>query len=174
MLPYNFFISAIAAGLAMVSFEYVVASVIFKHECRMDILKGLAKGTAIALALYFALRMGDIMIKGNMALMFAQGAAGKLFMVEMFALVLLPMIVLFKASTSAQDTTSIMVPQILVLIGVVLNRLDILFLVQVKEGATYHPSLIEWVVTAGLIATIVFAYRLAAVKLPIASQAEAE
>ena len=172
MLPYNFFISAIAAGLAMVSFEYVVASSVFKHDCDMDILRGLAKGTAIALLVYFVLRVGDIMVKGNMGLMF-EGGAGKLFMLEM-VLVLVPMIMLFMNSASAQTAGAIVMPQLLVLAGVVLNRMDILFLTQLKEGVSYSPSFVEIIITAGLIAAIVLAYRIAAVKLPIASSAQAD
>ncbi len=171
MLPYNFFISAIAAGLAMVSFEYAVASAVFKHDCDMGILRGLATGTAVTLLLYLLLRVGDIAVKGNLALAFA-GGAGNLFLLEM-ALVVIPMLMLFAAGRSASGTGAVVVPQILVLAGIVLNRMDILFLVQIRNGVSYFPSGIELIVTAGLIAAIVFAYRLAAVKLPIASAGKA-
>ena len=154
------------------SFHMCGASSVFKHNCDMDILRGLAKGTAIALLVYFLLRVGDIMVKGNMGLMFADGA-GKLFMLEM-ALVLIPMIMLFINSSSAQTAGAIFVPQMLVLVGIVLNRLDILFLTQLKDGAVYSPSLIELVITIGLIALIVLAYRAAAIKLPIASAVRAD
>ena len=169
MLPYNFFLSAIAAGLAMVSFEYVVAAAVFKHHCDAGILRGLATGTAVTLLIYLLLRVGDIAAKGNLGLAFA-GGAGNLFLLEM-ALVVVPMVMLFAAGRSASGTGAVMVPQVLVLAGIVLNRMDILFLSQIKEGVSYFPSGIELTVTAGLIAAIVFTYRLAAVKLPIASEA---
>jgi Ni/Fe-hydrogenase subunit HybB-like protein len=172
MLPYNFFISAIAAGLAMVSVEYIMASSVFKHECRVDILRGLALGTAITLLVYFLLRVGDITIKGNLGLMLV-GGAGKLFMLEM-ALVLIPMFMLFVNSRSAESATAFFIPQCLVLAGVILNRMDVLFLTQIKEGATYFPTLIEIIITLGLIAAIVLAYRIAAVKLPISSSVQAD
>jgi len=172
MLPYNFFISAIAAGLAMVSFEYIIASSVFKHDCSMDILRGLAKGTAITLLVYFVFRVGDIMIKGNAGLITAD-SAGILFIIEM-ALVLVPMVMLFINSNSAQTAGAVIIPQILVLAGVVLNRLDVLFLTQLEGGGSYHPSIIEIIITAGLIALIIVAYRVAAVKLPIASSVQAD
>jgi Ni/Fe-hydrogenase subunit HybB-like protein len=172
MLPYNFFVSSIAAGLAMVSFEYIIASAVFKHDCDIDILRGLAKGTAITLLLYFLLRVGDIMVKGNMGLMTADGA-GMLFMLEM-ALVIIPMIMLFLKSGSAQTTGAIIVPQSLVLAGVILNRMDILFLTQLKDGVTYSPSIVEIIITAGLLAAIILAYRIAVVKLPITSSAQTD
>lgn len=172
MLPYNFFISAIAAGLAMVSFEYIIASSVFKHDCSMDILRGLARGTAITLLVYFVIRVGDIMIKGNAGLITAD-SAGILFIIEM-ALVLVPMVMLFMNSNSAQTAGAVMIPQILILAGVVLNRMDVLFLAQLREGVSYHPSIIEIIITAGLIALIIVAYRVAAVKLPIASSVQAD
>ena len=172
MLPYNFFISAIAAGLAMVSAEYIIASSVFKHECKTDILRGLAMGTSVTLLLYFILRVGDILIKGNSGLMLADGA-GKLFMLEM-ALVLIPMAMLFVNSRSAQNPTAFFIPQCLVLAGVILNRMNVLFLVQIEEGVVYFPTYIEIIITLGLIAAIVLAYRVAAVKLPIASSVQAD
>ncbi len=174
MLPYNFFISAVAAGLAMVSCEYIAASAVFKHKCDLDILRGLAKGTAVALLVYFVVRMGDVAVKGNLSLMFAQGAAGKLFMVEMFVLVLLPMIILFKNCASAENAVSLIFPQVLVLLGVIMNRLDILFLVQYQDGISYRPSFIEWLITAGIIACIIFFYRAASMNLPVSSSSTPE
>jgi Ni/Fe-hydrogenase subunit HybB-like protein len=172
MLPYNFFISAIAAGLAMVSVEYIIASSVFKHECKTDILRGLAMGTAITLMVYFLLRVGDIMIKGNLGLMLADGA-GRLFMLEM-ALVLIPMFLLFVNSRSVKTAASFFIPQCLVLAGVILNRMNVLFLTQIHGEVTYFPTIIEIIITLGLIAAIVLAYRVAAVKLPIASSVQAD
>ena len=173
MLPYNFFISAIAAGLAMVSVEYIIASSVFKHDCNFDILRGLAKGTAITLLVYFVFRVGDIMLKGNLGLM-GEGTTGMLFIIEML-LVLIPMVMLFFFSSGSEPKAgAVFIPQMLVLAGIILNRMDVLFLAELGEGATYHPSIIEIIITAGLIAAIVLAYRIAAVKLPIASSVKAD
>ena len=171
-LPYNFFLSAITAGLAMVSVEYIIASSVFKHDCSKEILRGLAKGTAIALLVYFIFRVGDIALKGNLNLIMS-GGAGILFVIEM-ALVLVPMVMLFLSSGSAQTTGGVFIPQLLVLAGVILNRMDVLFLVEIKEGVSYVPSFIEIIITVGLISLIILAYRIAAVKLPIASSVQAD
>ncbi len=169
-LPYNFFISSIAAGLAVVSVEYTIASSAFKHACDLKILRGLAKGTAITLLVYFVLRVGDIMIKGNLGLI-GKGNAGILFVIEML-LVLVPMVLLFIQSSSAKSIAAVIIAQLLVLAGVILNRMDVLFLTLIHEGATYKPTILEILITAGLIAAIVLAYRVAALKLPIAASAD--
>ncbi len=170
MLPYNFFLSAIAAGLAIVSVEYIIASSVFKHDCDMNILGGLAKGTAITLLAYFVFRVGDIMIKGNLGLV-GKGSAGVLFVLEML-LVLVPMILLFINSGTAKNASAIFIPQLLVLAGVILNRMDVLFLTLIREGATYRPTIFELIITAGLISAIVLVYRVAFLKLPIAASAD--
>jgi Ni/Fe-hydrogenase subunit HybB-like protein len=138
----------------------------------MSILRGLSLGTAITLLVYFVFRVGDILIKGNLGLM-GEGTTGMLFVVEMI-LVLLPMVMLFINSSSAKSTGAIFLPQILVLAGVVLNRMDVLFLTEIKEGVSYTPTYIEFIITFGLVAAIILAYRIAAVKLPIASSAPAD
>jgi len=169
MLPYNFFLSAVSAGMAMVTIEYVLASKIFKHRYDISIVKGLARGTAIMLLVYFILRLGDITFKGNLLLMFSSGLPALLFFIEMIILVLLPMFILFNAASANNSGSNITLAQALVLMGVILNRLDILLLVQYKEGFSYYPTIIEMLITVGLIAAIVFAYRLAMLKLPIVS-----
>jgi len=165
MLPYNFFISAIAAGLAMVSFESIIAAKVFHHRLDPEILQGLAKGTAITLLVYFILRMGDILVKGNISLMF-DGGAGTLFLFEMIFFVLIPMLMLFK-NTRSTNGMGVMMPQVLVLLGVVFNRLNILFLIQYKQGVSYYPSIVEMAITLGLIASIIVVYKIAIIKLPI-------
>ena len=51
---------------------------------------------------------------------------------------------------------------------------DILFLTQLKDGVTYSPSFVEIIITAGLIAAIILAYRIAVIKLPITSSVQAD
>jgi Ni/Fe-hydrogenase subunit HybB-like protein len=84
------------------------------------------------------------------------------------------MVLLFINSGSAKSAGAVFIPQLLVLAGVILNRMNVLFLTQLQDGVTYSPTIIEIIITAGLIAAIVLAYRIAAVKLPIASSAPAD
>jgi Ni/Fe-hydrogenase subunit HybB-like protein len=170
LLPYNFYISCIAAGLAMVSVETVLAAKIFKLGQEMDILQGLAKGTAITLLIYLVVRVGDIVMKDNLSLAFQGDSASLLFMLEIVGGALLPMILL-AVPAIRQSIGGILTSQLLVIAGIVLNRFSVTFLAQASSGGSYFPSLLEIIITVGLISLLLFIYRVAVVKLPIFPQA---
>ncbi len=173
MLPYNFYISAIAAGMAMISFESVIAGRIFNHKIDLSILQGLAKGTAGMLLLYLVVRLGDLALKGNLQLMLDGSGASKLFLLEIIGCAFIPMIMLSTRSVR-ESVSGIFMAQTLVIVGVVLNRCNVNFLSQLNEGGSYFPSWVEISVTVGLIATLMFLYRVAVIKLPIFTHAEAD
>jgi Ni/Fe-hydrogenase subunit HybB-like protein len=59
----------------------------------------------------------------------------------------------------------------LVLLGIVFNRFNVVFIAQQEMGGSYFPSWIELAVTVGLVSGGVFLYRLAVTYLPIFSPA---
>lgn len=173
ILPYNFYISCIAGGLAMVTFESVVAGKVFRHEVGIDILAGLAKGTAVTLLIYLVVRLGDIMAKGSMGLAFAGDTAGTLFLIEIIGGAVLPMILLGLPAVR-QSVAALFCTQLLVIGGIVLNRFNVNFLAQGGGSGSYFPSWMEIAITVGLIALLLFMYRVSAIKLPVFSHAESE
>ena len=76
-LPYLFYLSAIAAGLAMVAFEGIVSTRGLKRESEMDITQGLGRGARITLVLYLVAKVADMTYQGNWPLLFA-GNQGQL------------------------------------------------------------------------------------------------
>jgi Ni/Fe-hydrogenase subunit HybB-like protein len=171
-LPQLFYLSAIAVGLAMVSFESIVSSRVFKRGHETEILRGLAKGTAITLVIYLVVRLVDLAVQGNLALMFEGSKASLLFFIEIIGGVVLPMIILFSAA-KAGSVNTIFMGQVLVIAGVVLNRFNANFLTQVPHGGSYFPTWMEFAVTIGLISLAVFLYRVAVARLGVFSHAEA-
>jgi len=167
-----FFLSAIAAGLAMVSIEIIVSHRVFKMEENREIVAGLARGTAIALAVYLAARFVDLAVKGNVGLIFAGGKESVLFIVEIL-LAVLPMLLLF-LPTVQKSVNNVLACQVMVVAGVIINRFNVAFLTQSGPGASYFPTWIEFAVTAGLISLGIFLYRFAVVTWPILTHAEAE
>jgi len=89
LMNYWFYLSAVAAGLAMVSFETIVSHRSFKMEQPLPMLDGLARGTAVALAVYLGARGADLAVRGNLGLIFSEGKAGPLFLIEVVGLVAL-------------------------------------------------------------------------------------
>jgi Ni/Fe-hydrogenase subunit HybB-like protein len=172
-MNYWFYLSAFAVGLAMVSFETIVSHRSFKLEQPLALLDGLARGTATALAVYLAARLTDLAVRGNVGLVLSSGKASTLFLVEVVGLGLLPMLLLFSPGVR-KSVDGILWSQILVILGVMMNRFNVAFLTQ-SAGASgsYFPALSELALSVGPVSLAVFAYRAAVVYLPIMSREEA-
>jgi Ni/Fe-hydrogenase subunit HybB-like protein len=172
LMNYWFYLSAVAAGLAMVSFETIVSHRSFKMEQPLPLLDGLARGTAIALAVYLGARLADLAVRGNLGLIFSSGKASTLFLIEVVGLGVLPLLLLFSAGVR-KSVDGILWSQVLVLAGVLMNRFNVAFLTQSGGPGSYFPALSEFALSVGLVSLAVFVYRWAVVKLPIMTHEEA-
>jgi len=172
LMNYWFYLSAVAAGLAMVSFETIVSHRSFKMEQPLAMLDGLARGTAIALLVYLAARFGDLAARGNLGLITASGKASVLFLIEVGVLGVLPMALLFSPGVR-KSVDNILSSQILVILGVLMNRFNVSFLTQSNGPGSYFPAVTEFALSVGLVALAVFLYRAAVVFLPIMTHEEA-
>ena len=97
LLPYLFFISAIALGMNMVIFESIASARAFKREIERPAVAGLGLGAAWVLTLYAAVRFTDLIVSGRLA-EFTFGLQGWCFVVEVVTGRLLPLVVLFQKS----------------------------------------------------------------------------
>jgi len=165
LLPKLFFLSAVAAGIAMVSLESLIASRVFQREREVEILQGLARWTAGALFVYLALRFGDLVYREKLPYLFDGSGASHLFWFEIAVGFLFPMVLLYvRRRGSAKQ---IFAGQVLVILGLFLNRFDTNFLSQLPHGGVYFPSWMEIAITLGLIALAVLLYRLAVLNLEV-------
>jgi Ni/Fe-hydrogenase subunit HybB-like protein len=166
-LPYLFYLSAIAAGLAMVSLEGIVSSRALKRNVdEMPIVQGLGRGARITLIIYLVAKIADMTYQGNWPLLFAGTKASLFWSIELIVGVIVP-IVLYSMKSVRESENGLLVTSGLVLFGVVLNRFDVNFFAQAGTDALYFPSVWEFLVTFGLISAIILAYRLAVMHLPV-------
>lgn len=165
ILPQMFYISAIAAGLTMVSFESILSSRALGRGYEMDVLQGLARGARITLILYLIVKIGDIIIRGSYTLLGANTATF-FWMLEILAGVILP-IILYSIKAVRESIIGLRTAASLVLGGVLLNRFDVNFFTQAGTGSFYFPAVWEFLVTIGLVALAVMLYRLAVMHLPV-------
>jgi len=172
LMNYWFYLSAFAVGLAMVSFETIVSHRAFKRPQPLSLLDGLARGTAIALAVYLGARFIDHAARGNLGLIFSSGNASLLFAIEVVGLGVLPMLLLFSPGVR-KSVDGILWSQVLVIAGVLMNRFNVNFLAQSAGPGSYFPSLGEFALSIGLVSLAVFLYRWAVIALPIMSHEEA-
>lgn len=165
IMPLMFFISAIAAGLAIVSFESILSSRGLGRNYEMDILQGLARGVRMTLVLYLMVRIADMAVRGTYTLLGAN-LPTLFWMIELIGGVLIP-IMLYSMKSIRESVKGLQTAAVLVLGGVVLNRLNVNFFTQSGAGTFYFPAVWELLVTIGLVSLAVLLYRLAVMHLPV-------
>jgi len=165
-LPYMFYVSAIALGLAMVSFESIVSAWAFKREQEMDIIQGLGRGVLITLGVYLAFKVGDLAYRGALPLVFAGGKPSLFFILEMLVGVIVP-IGLYAVKSIRESVNGLFLAACCVIVGIIMNRFNVNFFAQAGPNANYFPSLTEILITIGLVSLMVLLYRLAVTYLPV-------
>jgi Ni/Fe-hydrogenase subunit HybB-like protein len=166
ILPQMFFLSSIAVGLATVSFESILTARTLKRPQETEILRGLARGAQITLALYLLVKLGDLMIRGRLGLLFAGDLASLMWLLEIGVGVALPL-ALYSSKSMRQSSTGLLWAAACVIAGVVLNRFDVNFFAQAGGRTSYFPAFTEILVTVGLISFLLLAYRFLVFHLPV-------
>lgn len=168
LMGYLFLISAIAAGVSLVIFISIVTAKVWKFTLRMDVLSRLGKIVAWVLAVYLVIRFVDLFATGNISA-FALDEFGLLFLAEVGVGLALPMTLLF--FNRVRKSPALLLTSVsLVFIGLILNRVSA-FIISHAPSRTgfYFPSWTEVLLTVGLLAGVMFAYRVAAKYLPVYS-----
>jgi Ni/Fe-hydrogenase subunit HybB-like protein len=172
-IPVHFFVSAVAAGLAMVIVEGMISHRAFHHQVQITneqferINLGLAKGAAVTLAVYFAIKVVGLAIEDEWSLL-ATGW-GAWFLVELLGFVLLPCL-MFAVAYREQKVTLARVAAVITVIGIMLNRFNVTFIAfnwNLPSGERYVPSWMEVWVTVAFITFAVVAFRWIASRMPV-------
>ncbi|HEX9020171.1 MAG TPA: NrfD/PsrC family molybdoenzyme membrane anchor subunit, partial [Nitrospirota bacterium] len=135
-LPYLFYISAIALGLAMVSFESIVSARTFRREQEMDIVRGLGRGVFVTLVVYLVFKAGDLAYRGAAPLLFSSGKASLFFILEMLIGVIIP-IALYSMKSVRESVNGHLLASSCVIVGTVMNRFNVNFFAQAGPKAGY-------------------------------------
>lgn len=136
-------------------------------------LSGLSRGTAITLMVYLVIRVADLYFKENIGHLLDGSVEAIFFLIEVFIGAVLPMVLLLSKRIQ-RSIQGILWPHVLVISGIILNRLNVLFLTETSHGGTYFPSGKEVAITIGIISLGAFLYRLALVYLPVFPHVETE
>lgn len=152
MLPVLFFVSAVAVGLAMVIFEALLSGVIFGHRYPRQLLGDLAKGLPPILGLYIGLKLMDLNARGALGHLFDNSLESWAFGIELMLGAFLPGTLLLSPAMR-NDRTKLFGCVLMVIVGVVLNRLNVCLVGMLATSAYgYLPAWTEILVTAGIIA----------------------
>jgi Ni/Fe-hydrogenase subunit HybB-like protein len=167
LLPLLFFTSAVFSGLSMAILVAILSFRIFHRPLEIRLVADLARVASVILGLYFVLKVGDLLINGELSLLLSSGTLSLLFVIEMIVGVITPLI-LFGMPRFRESARGLIGGAASVLAGVLLNRTTIALWAQnVPGGATYIPSWMEVVVSIAAIAAGILLFGLAVCLLPI-------
>jgi Ni/Fe-hydrogenase subunit HybB-like protein len=167
MLPWQFLVSAYAAGIAVVIVEHVMSARFAGTPLRAREVGGLGAILAGVLAVYIAIRFGVLLAMGHVPSMFRFDALTIFLWVEIVLGAVVPFVMLVLPETR-RSPRAVMVAAILAAGGVMLHRLNVtVFAMRVKSWETYTPAFGEVSTTLGVVALALLAYRLVVTRLPV-------
>ncbi|MGI6638389.1 MAG: NrfD/PsrC family molybdoenzyme membrane anchor subunit [Desulfobulbus sp.] len=171
-LPFQFLVSAVAMGLAMVSVETMLSRKFLHHKVDKEIFYGLARGTLIVLLFYLLLKLYQLFMVSGVGLAFNGSMQANMYLLEMLIGVIIP-VALLTVKSIRRNTSWIFSINLLVITGVLLNRLNVgLFSMEEyfsSHGLSYSPSWMEFLVSLGIISLGIFLYKMSAKHLPLFS-----
>ncbi len=147
LFPLYFYLTAIAAGLAMTVFESYHSARTYGYPFEVKMLASLTKAIPYVLGLYFLLRVGELIITGNYIHLLKDGPPAIMYLVEMIGGVLVP-IIYFSDKKTRHDPNGIVWGAFFAMGGLILYRLNAALVF--FEGSFYLPSWQELAVSIGL------------------------
>jgi len=174
-IPNLFLVSAVMMGLSMVSFEAIVSSRVFKHEVDPAVFRGLAGISLWVIGFYIVFKLSVLAAGPGIGAAFDGSREANLYLFEVFVGSVLPFVILLTKGGREKIGTMFTV-NILVIVGILVNRMNVcifsLYRDQASRGASYFPTLVEFVLTAALISLAIFLFKMAAKHLPLFSSGE--
>lgn len=167
IIPLLFFISSVAAGLAMVIGGATVSKWVFKRTLRRELVGELAWFLPWVLSFYLVVKLGELLAVNEISLLFSGDSYSQLFWAELVLGVVIPTLI-FSFRTARCNRLWALIGSALVLLGVFLNRFDATwFALKPVEGFTYTPHWMEIAIQVGVLAGAVLVYTLVGRYFPL-------
>jgi Ni/Fe-hydrogenase subunit HybB-like protein len=157
----------------MVIFESTISSKVFKRGLELELLGKLAMVIPLALSAYLLLKIGDLAYSGELDMLFKGSMYTALFWIELVGGVILPTILILTPAVR-RNPTGLFAAACLVIAGLILNRFDTSLIGVAHRGGSYIPHVMEFAITASIVAAGVLTYSLVARFLPLFSEEVAE
>ena len=177
IMPIAFFLSSIAAGLALVILVELWIARAWDRPLRIPQLSALGKLAFWALLVYEVVRVGDLAARGQLGASLA-GRRAPLLAVELLLGGLVPLAILGVARLR-EKPAALPWGALLACGGVVLNRANVVAFAMDLKGpmpqaspSGYFPSAFEWGVSIGLVAATIFLFGWAARNMPVLPKEE--
>jgi Ni/Fe-hydrogenase subunit HybB-like protein len=158
ILPIQFFISAVALGLMMVSFESLVSSWLYKREHETHLVAKLGKAAIWVLSIYLVVKLGELIVDNKFGLLFNGSWESSLYIVELLISAIIP-IIIFSIPKSRNNANWQWIGSGMVVFGMAFNRINVGGLTMIgTTGEFYTPSWMEISITAGVISGAILVF----------------
>lgn len=173
ILPLLFLTSAVFSGLSVAILLALLTWRALRQPVPFRLLSGLAKVVAILLAIYLVLKVGDLLVTGEMGLVFGSGRFSVLWLVEMIIGVIVPLMIF--ASRARETERGLLTGAVCVIVGLALNRwTNAWFALRAPAGYIYFPHWMETVITIAAFAAGILFFALGVRYLPVFLEHRAE
>lgn len=167
ILPVQFFISAVALGLMMVAFESHFSHWLYGRKPETKLVRKLGRAAVWVLLVYLAVKLTDLIINGDFALIFTGSRESILFIIEILLSVIIP-IIIFSIPRFRDDHKWQRTGAFLAVFGIVFNRINVGGLAMLSAtGDSYVPSWTEIIISLGVVSTAALAFLFAVEKFHI-------
>lgn len=166
-IPVMFFVSSVAAGLAMVIGGATVSRWVFKRTLPRNLVAELGWFLPWVLGFYLIMKIGELLAAGDLGLLAANDFYSTLFLAELAIGVVAPLI-LFSFAAIRRSRNWALFGAILVLLGVFINRFAVTWwALKPIDGYFYFPSWQEIAIQIGVLSGAVLVYTLVGRYLPL-------
>jgi Ni/Fe-hydrogenase subunit HybB-like protein len=171
-LPWLFWTSAVAAGLAMVIVESRLSSRAFGRQLELPLLTDLSRALVVALGVFAVFRLEDLAGRGVLGRALEPTYEAAMFHLEFLLGVLLPLGLLLSPRVRG-NSRGLYGASVLVVLGFVANRLNVSITgLEGAAGGRYVPAWSEVAISMMLVAVGFAAFGLAVRYLPVYPEPE--
>jgi len=172
LIPWMFYLSAIAGGLAMMIVESRLSSRALGRGLEMPLLMSLGRALGVALGVYGAARLLDMAHRGVIGEIFTGSREAAFFQLEFAIGVILPMALLALPAVR-RNSGRLYGAALLVVAGFIVNRLNVSITgLEGAQGGRYAPTVAEGIITLMLVGIGIAAFGLAVRFLPVMGEVE--
>jgi Ni/Fe-hydrogenase subunit HybB-like protein len=171
LLPLLFLVSALTMGYAVVVFESILSSIAFKRPFETRLIARIGGVMAWLIGFFLVLRFGDLIVRGQVGLMFKGNLDAFMFLLENLCFVA-ALVIMARPSIRGRLRWQFVGAASMLLAGA-LYRFNT-YLVGFHPGGGWHyfPSLPEIMITIGIMAIELMAYLYFVKRYPVLPKAE--
>lgn len=171
ILPLTFFVSAVAAGVAMVIVESTISASYFGRAVEVHLLQDVGHVLCWSIFGILTLRAVDLVLRGVGTELLVLTPQSLAFWIEVMVGLIVPLAILLTPEFAASGRW-LFVASLMVIAGLLINRMNVAVVgITSTYGATYYPHWMEVAITAGIVAAGVLAYVVICSNFPVFTSA---